>query len=1396
MSELSRVDLRDQRSWELERCWTIHREGQRSEVQSTLALASRRICALLGSAGMGKTFELARLAEIDRQNGMHVKSFRMVELAQDPEGLTRQLQTLTFQADHATAIHLDALDEIAIPVKAAMLVVERWVREHLSPSQASLRISCRSAVWAGALGKTFEELFGWEGSAVAILQPISTGDVRKVAAQAGICADQFEQAIVTSRTMVFAQQPLTLKMLLRVYSQNGQLPANRRDLFEQGVSFLAMERRERQQVGSQGDFTFTQLLDGAERLACLTLLSAREVIDLSDEPANNSLSRWDLNMLPQGGEFSDDLLTALARSGLFDSDRPDQFRFAHRQLAEYLTGRRLGRLPPHQSKSLLATGLGPEFGVSGPLQETAAFAAMHNEHLAAWIADHDPVVFGYSDVANDMLRRRAAMSLLGKFRRQEITDTSLLGPGAIPLTGFQYPNAETDLRPILQERQSGSADVLECAIGFVESWRLEGLIDDLASLMLDSSAPLESRRAAGYAIRRMGAAQTQERLLPLIQNTADDPLLDLKGLALHCCWPDHLSGRELLEGITEPLVSGYGGAYSGFLVDLDLAGFCAEGCLYDGLAWANSFIGDSDSDIHPQGRLARRIAIRAVRDVEDPQVALALAQLMLLSKTRSIFEIGDRYCDGQVESAASLFESDSNVRRRLLLAVTAHALDQAELWWPCHQATGLMRVEDFPWLLENAADERLPLQQRTNLAEIAFWLPWQLDPACVDAWLRCRKTEPVTSRFAAYPTYMSLNEKEAAQTREREIEERDRQLKEKREQQAPAAAPQIEEALSACETDDPRCFFWLSEQLSVKPTSRYREFCRFLTRSPGWENADDETRKRIIEAAKTVLLTETDDPEACRDWPLDSSCLGYLVPLWLILECEPDWIDSSLDPDWWCRWCWYILREVRANFGEPNDQKTLLLEKLNEKAPREITAELCRLAASNMEPDQKLLTQLLPLLQPLKNEELDEHLRGALLVRGIQPSVAGEAASFLLRRSFAASRETCRTLLQSPPELNSDEMCVVVAVALMQTLSPSCWEIVRSFLHKAPASMNKEVLARFANSYAFRSWQADTPIADSYGVEEIGEIAALMMSTFPPECDPPRDRASTRVGTAESVKRLRDDLIRWLGDQAEIEAVNALRELDRRFGHASPWLRRPRARAESNYYRSYWKPIPPITVAEILLAEQKRLIRSEADAVEGVLEALRQYERRLHHSSPHEIEDLWNRPHGAAPSPKEEERVSDKICAAIRDYFERYAMTADREVQVFRRTISRQQNGTPGSEVDVLCRIPPVGISNNSASPIILPIEVKLSHNSEVPTGLRRQLVDRYMRQLGASRGIYVVAWMDRPTADSSLRPRWGTRQEAIEDLEQQASDVEAGEGGIIVAVCVIDASLNSSNRV
>ncbi len=1279
-----------------------------------------------------------------------------------------------------------------VPVRTASLIVATWVREQLVKTKARLRISCRSAVWPGEVQTAIRESYSADQTAIAYLKPLSDEDIRTVAANSGIVADAFLRAVADTRVLTLAQHPLTLEMLVHVFGSEGRLPQSRRDLFHNGVGLLLRERKERREAGTAPDIPLVEMIDAAERIACYTLLSGREVVDLSDAPTPDSLDWAELSSLRSGTTALDDkLLRSLASCALCEGDGPDRFRFAHRQFAEYLAGRRIAELLPHQAMSLLASGLGWRAGVAGPLRETAAFAAMENGALAKWLAERDPEVIGLSDVADDSLRRQSMLTLLERFRRHELTDVQA-SRDELRLAGFQYASADKDLSPVLRERGDGVEDVLECAVELIESWQLQAMSNDLADLALDSAAPMHPRKSAGYALARFGTREARRRLRPLLQHSEHDPEYDLKGLALRCLWPADLTVPELLEALTPRRHNAHYGAYDSFFYELERSGFNAEGFLIEGLRWARQHI-RRDGDHDPGVRIAKRIAHRAIEALPDPTIADGLATLLI--------DCGKVYADSPLNPIADngVFRHENkqpetsplagriDARREIVDALVAKEPDQSALWWVTHHTRGLLTVDDFPWLMQRAVDVSQPMTQRQRYAELTRMLPWYDHQPSIEALLMVRDVEPVASLYG-FPLSMELDSEAAANARKQHAEMKRMIKPARRKRVKPPPAERVRQALELSETKDPRFFLNLCGELTLEEYSAHYGFARYLTETPGWATADEPTRTRIVDAGKRLLTAPTDEPERARTSPLNSILPGYMPAIMLIAQLEPAWL-SSQPEEWWTRWAWYILRELHLHMhGERNDAKTLLVAELHRRAPEALRNAVTDLATMAGQESRPMLDATLEVLSDVFDPELDCRLRKLIEAGSLGMDRLEAVAEFVLARDSGTGVPACLAKLDEGAVSASEETAVHVALSLLSQRTAESWDPVIAFLRRR-RNLAARILADFAHNErrAFRRDGAQSWLT-TLTVPRVAQLLELLIELFPYESDPKHDTIEMRqVLPEDSARELRGQLMNWLINQSNAEAILALRHLEQKWGTRYPRLRRPRAIAERAYRLSRWGPIPPGSVAALLHAKSKVLIRSGSDAIDGIGMALEQFATAIRRERSDELEDFWNLPRKGAPTPKTEERVSAKLCQCIRDYFANYAVTADREVQVYRRKTAQNDDGAPGSEVDVLMRVPAAGAVAGDA--IAVPIEVKLSGNPERRTALESQLSARYMTELATSFGMFVVAWMKAPRLPATYKPIWDDIESAKAELEQQAEQVAAKVRGNI-GVVVFDASI------
>ena len=1365
--------------WKVKRAWRVVTgadDATTATQLSTVDLARFRCVVLLGAAGAGKTTEARALADHERAARCDVRERRLAEYADTSTELAGCLKQLAGGAAASTCFHLDALDEAMIPARGRWLAVKHWIEQDLPETGASIRITCRTAVWPKGLSDAIRGFCGSESFATAYLQPLTEEDVDAAAESTGIDPNSVRAQIDKARAQSLALHPLTLRMLLELSKDGDSLPSTLKDLFDKGVRILARDRQDRWEIGTQIPLLPDKIVDVAERLACHTILTGRETVNLGDDVPDSQLGLQDLS-----GRVAEDELRAVGSSGLCDSGAPETFRFAHRQFAEYLAGRRLARLPTHQSRAFLADPDGWRSGVAGPLRETAAFAAMFGTGLAAWLSSRDLEVVGLSDVADVALRRKATLGLLDRFRSGTLTAGELYR-GGMELSGFQYEGAETDLRPVLKERGDRCGDVLECAISLIRGWRLSSMSDALADLVLDSTAPLHSRASAGYTLRECGTDAARKRLKPLVAGLPEDDHDELKGIALQCNWPDRLSTPELFEALTRRRRRSFFGAYVGFLHGLvEAEGSFDAGHVAAGLRWANGLTSEP-SDTDPLHRFGMRIAHAALRDLDDPEIATGLVSLMRRWEQYGKSPLASLRKDPLEPSSNEDFPlyADRQARRRLIDRLAELVEPAKELHALAFFTPGLLCEEDFQWLLERGCDDGRTIDVRERCLQIAKHLPWQSRPGDVEAWLRVCDVEPVRKVLGNQKS-VDLDSDQAVRLREEWEAIHGHKPATEAPKLDPSPRERVLHALMLSESEAVRFpnLYW---QLTLEPTSTHYGTGRFLVSTPGWRDAEPGVRNRIVDAAKRYLSVETLARELSSTVAPNTFRPAGMAALWLVLERDPDWL-AARSGAWWVDWCPYVLGESTLNMhGEPDDPKRKLVALLNETAASSVRREVLRLSShEGADGRHTRLADALRLLAGQTNTELDGALCDALEAGAVQEEDIVNVTEFVLRRAKERSLPMCLRILENariPPEGSRAEH---VAVALLRNFPNASWTVLKTYLD-ADANRARRVLQAFAYD------PHGPPIIGSVSTRQLGELAGMLLDLFPP--DPDEDEGGV-VGPVDAARLLRTRLISHLSSLSDEQSVDAFRRLDQQLGGRYPWLAGARIHAERAYHMTRWSSFPVDVIADVMDAETRRLLRSDEDVVDGIECALDRYAEELRQDGKESVEDLWNTPASASPSPKAEEHVSRKLCGVVRSYFRRYAVTADREVEIYRRSVSRADGGQPGSKVDVLVRVPVRGTTSGDA--IQVPMEVKLSSNRQAKTGMQDQLVDRYMRQLGATHGVHVVVWMNTPDPER-LRPchrpkKWSCIEEARRDLEEEARRLSE-ERQVQIRAVVVDGSL------
>jgi hypothetical protein len=182
-----------------------------------------------------------------------------------------------------------------------------------------------------------------------------------------------------------------------------------------------------------------------------------------------------------------------------------------------------------------------------------------------------------------------------------------------------------------------------------------------------------------------------------------------------------------------------------------------------------------------------------------------------------------------------------------------------------------------------------------------------------------------------------------------------------------------------------------------------------------------------------------------------------------------------------------------------------------------------------------------------------------------------------------------------------------------------------------------------------------------------------------------------------------------------------------------------------------------------------RIVSSEEDLLELVMESLDRLQHQLTNQSLPRAEDLWHWDGAGLRRskfrPKDEEALSDYVARWLTgDVGPSAGVVVNREVQPRR-----------GARTDVIVEASSPG-SQGNFDKLTIVIEVKGCWHATVRTGLETQLVDGYLKVHGWRCGIYLVGWF--------VCPQWETPKNKLQsatavDAATELDALAAGFDGI-----------------
>ena len=1207
---------------------------------------------LLGEPGIGKSYELEKLKDFTEKElckSSQVLNLNFRSCTNLKEDLFKD-ETFTDWLGNSYHLYLflDSLDEglLSIPNLATGLIDELKKSKYQNHiSRLHLRLACRTFVFPEILEVGLKDL--WEEANFKIYELVSLRrvDVINAAKTEGFSSDNFLDEVGKKDIVPLAIKPITLKFLLNTYHRhNGQFLPNQKlyDLYLEGCQELCTEPKdeERHPLRSISDLVSEKRLIVAARIATITVFSNRfavwsgRKVDIPDEDIFfNDLCYGHENVKENSFEITDKVIKEVLDTGLFSSRGSHRTGWAHQTYAEFLAAWYLKEhnLPLSQILSLI---LHVDGRIVPQLYETTAWLASMRSDVFQKIMETDPDVLLQSNLASTSEADKVILvkTLLDLHDQERLTYNY---QSTWIYKKLEHSNLSDQLREYICDCNK-SVSSRNTAIDIAETCNLVDLGNSLAEIACNIEESNQVRLNAAIAVSKIGNEVAKSNLKPLAtlvsQNSFED---ELKGCGLRAVWPQHMTAEEVFKNLSQPQSKAIGGRYQDFIAQ-EFGKSLSECDLLLAITWLEQQ--PTICNMHyPFNALSDTIILKAWDHLVNSEILSKLAQIALARLSQY-----DKLVDySQDEKLFRKLVEEDDFKRRCLLEVIISIIPESVKEPLClsgystySQLTPLK--QDFFWLVERLQVSNSEKEQRIYAKLINYMFRgrnWESLPHpfmdLLDCLLVTSQTNSVLREELDLES-IELDSPKADKLKAKYL--KDQELLQSSPNKPPLLSPPPKErvlaALSQFENGTLDSWPHLCLEMTLLPTStRYNAgFEVDITTLPGWKNADEVTKLRIIAAAKQYIYQGEPETDA---WlgtnSFRCSALSGYKALRLIALKDPDFI-STISADVWQKWAAIILDFPKAREDTDKDIRQQLIKGAYQNAPNELIRALIILI--EQENTQYGSIHILHEMTYCWDERLADSLFNKLQDGKLKPGSIGDLLKELLINGEIRAKDFAESLvsLPHPADVEAREKAIIAAKTLMLYSEDAGWAIIWSAIQQDP-KFGREVLE--AVSYALKY---EGSLEQRLKEDCIADLYIFLARQYP-SSDKSKDLATSQdnlttqvVGIStsdlsllkdcshdtkfpiiepeDSIRIWQDYIPQRLQALGTREACDALRKMIRELPELKDDLQWRLLEAETLARRKTWKPPTPEQLLQLILDQDKRLINSGQELLDLLIESL------------------------------------------------------------------------------------------------------------------------------------------------------------------------------------------------
>ncbi|WP_223342018.1 NACHT domain-containing NTPase [Synechocystis sp. PCC 7339] len=766
------------------------------------------------------------------------------------------------------------------------------------------------------------------------LAPLRRIDVINAVEAEGFSSDDFLKAInQRDRDIVpLAIKPISLRFLLNTYRRHkSQFPLEQKryEFYLEGCKCLCEEVSKcRHALKETGNLDIDQRLIIAARIAAVTIFTnqfavwtgvGQEQVPAEDVPLQKLCFGCEGS---NGKEFevTQEVIKEVLDNGLFSSRGSDRMGWAHQTYAEFLAAWYLTQknIDLSKIKALFYSSADSNPKLIPQLHETAAWLASMRNDVFEEIIRTDPDVLLQTDIPTDSeLRASIVASLLAQYEEEKLFDRGF--HNVRNYAKLKHSELAEQLKAYICD-SSKKEDTRRIAIDIAIECNLSELQDELADLALDLSQPISARVNAARAISSIGDLSTKLRLKPLVLNALlEDEEDELKAYALKALWPRQLTAEELFQALTPPKRINLLGMHRYFL-ESELVPQLDSEDLVIALDWLKTqgvrCFG------HPFEELGDAILLKAWEHFDIPGVLEGFTQVALL-QWKEHQKIISHSPSLQAEFQESLL--GNNQKRYALIENLVEKIaekneDKDFYFLTSSMTESIVSSNDVSWMLEKLQDSNDETKQRMWAKLIKIIFDRRNTGQIIDVIEATKKNSILSTVFYSDFAPIELDSEEATQLRDHYFKMRNSWNKPNL--LDPPPKERVIDCLEQLESGDLSAWWRLNREMTLLPQSkRYGHNLELdLTQLPGWKEAEQATKKRIIQGAIQYIQQQTDiDYSWIGTNTYNFSELYGCKALQLILTEAPRILDN-FSTDIWKRWTPIIL-SVPNSFIDSNPRE-------------------------------------------------------------------------------------------------------------------------------------------------------------------------------------------------------------------------------------------------------------------------------------------------------------------------------------------------------------------------------------------------------------------------------------------------------------------------------------------